>query len=245
MIQTVFKKTCNIICDLLYPPCCQICTKTLRAWPTEILCPLCLDQITFNKPPFCLKCCRYLGEDISHPLCTICRRKPLYFDFAWSACLYTSPLKELIHHFKFHDKTYYRFLFAPLLIQFIDRYQLDIKQFDYLMPVPLSPTRQRERGYNQSLLLASDLAKHYGLPVDHTILIKHRHTHPQTQLSQKIRFTNLEGAFKMKSQINLVGKNILLVDDLLTTGSTASEIARLLKSNGAGRVGVLTLATTV
>ena len=236
----------EVFCDLLYPPFCQICFKQTRVkWPSGILCARCREKIILNKPPFCIKCSRFIGDSDGQSRCAFCRRYLLAFDFAWSACLYEPPLKELIHHFKFHGKTYFRFLFAELMTEFIELYRLDIRQFDCLMPVALSSTRLRERGYNQSLFLAEAIAARYKIPLDRESLIKSRHSDPQALLSQKIRFTNLKGAFRMRAQTDVKNKNILLVDDLLTTGSTASEIASVLKSAGAGRVGVLTLATTV
>jgi ComF family protein len=127
---------------------------------------------------------------------------------------------------------------------FIRTYQLDIAQFDALIPIPLSATRLRERGYNQSGLLAQGISEAFHIPVFENSLTR-RHTRHQTLLNEKERWTNIQGAFTIKFSKNINNRNILIIDDLLTTGATASEAARTLKKCGAQTVGVLTLAITL
>ena len=128
------------------------------------------------------------------------------------------------------------------MINFIDKYSLDIEQFDYLTPIPLHPTRKRERGYNQSLLLAYKISKTYNISLNINFLIKTKNTKNQSLLSKKERWTNITGAFKIKNSNEVKNKSILIIDDLLTTGATSSEAAKVLKSAGAKTVGVFTLA---
>jgi len=130
------------------------------------------------------------------------------------------------------------------MISFIKEYSLDAGQFDVIIPIPLSSTRSRERGYNQARLLAKELAKEFSIPLAENQLRRIRHTDPQSLLDEKQRWTNIKGAFTIRKLETFQRKNILLVDDLLTTGATASEAARMLKDAGAGTVGVLTLAIT-
>ncbi|HBR14915.1 MAG TPA: hypothetical protein DD723_05140 [Candidatus Omnitrophica bacterium] len=130
------------------------------------------------------------------------------------------------------------------MLSFIQEYHFDIEHFDMVVPIPLSATRLRERGYNQAWLLAKGVTSAYPIALDSRLLIRVRHTPNQAQLHEKERWTNIQGAFKIKNSKRVAGKNILIVDDLLTTGATASEAARVLKEAGAKRVGVLTLATT-
>ena len=113
-----------------------------------------------------------------------------------------------------------------------------------MIPVPLHPTRLRERGYNQSCLLADGISSAFGIPIVLNKLTRIRNTEPQAMLEAKNRFTNIHGAFTIKNSQGITRKNILIIDDLLTTGATASEAARILKTAGAKRVGVLTLAIT-
>jgi ComF family protein len=114
--------------------------------------------------------------------------------------------------------------------------------FDYLIPVPLHPKRLRERGFNQALLLSRALE---GIPVEKTrarLLKRVRHTHPQVRLDPEERRQNVRGAFKVEDRGMVLGKNLLIVDDVFTTGATVNECARVLKEAGAERVSVYTLA---
>jgi ComF family protein len=137
-----------------------------------------------------------------------------------------------------------RKLLAKLMTDFIDAYRFDIHQFDLIVPIPLFPTRLRERGYNQSRLLAEELSRKYRIALSLSDLARIRPTEHQTLLNEKERWTNISGAFRIKNLLAFRGKNVLIIDDLLTTGATASEAARTLKDAGAETVGVLTLAIT-
>ena len=135
--------------------------------------------------------------------------------------------------------------FARFIINFIQKYRLDIEQFDIIVPIPLFPSRLRERGYNQSQLLAEQIARNYHINLSLNNLVRTRNTEHQTFLSEKERWTNINGAFTIKNSTKFSGKNVLIIDDLLTTGATACEAAGTLKDAGAQTVGVLTLAITV
>jgi len=130
------------------------------------------------------------------------------------------------------------------MIDFIGRYRFDIKQFDLIVPIPLFSSRLRERGYNQSYLLAEEISGRYRIGLSCAHLVRARNTEHQTLLSEKERWTNIRKAFRIKRSAELRGKNILIIDDLLTTGATASEAADTLKESGAGTIGILTLAIT-
>ncbi|MBU1997000.1 MAG: hypothetical protein KKF78_07575 [Candidatus Omnitrophica bacterium] len=119
---------------------------------------------------------------------------------------------------------------------------MDIEQFDLIMPIPLHPARKRERGYNQSFLLASKISKSFNINLNINLLIKVKNTKNQSLLSKKERWTNITDAFKIKNPNAVKNKSILLIDDLLTTGATSSEAAKVLKISGAKTVGVFTLA---
>jgi competence protein ComFC len=130
------------------------------------------------------------------------------------------------------------------MASFIDTYHFDIGQFDAIAPIPLFPSRFRERGYNQSQLLSQEIVQKYRINLSTTNLIRTRNTEHQTLLCEKERWTNIDGAFRIRNPSEFRGKNILIIDDLLTTGATASEAARTLKDAGAKTVGILTLAIT-
>ena len=256
LLYRVFKLLGQGLSDLFYPPQCLICQKSIPRSPrrnprhsslkeaAEFLCPPCLNQIRYNSPPFCVQCSRHLSEPLSYSRCKECRLRKPHFDFAWSACLYAEPLQGLIHQFKYGQKTLLRHIFGQLIFSFLRQYHLDIEQFDLVIPIPLFSTRQRERGYNQAQLLAQDLVKEFNLTLCLNNLARIRHTQSQAQLCEKERWTNIQHAFKIKQPQNVIKKSILLIDDLLTTGATASEAAFTLKEAGAKTVAVLTLAIT-
>ena len=135
--------------------------------------------------------------------------------------------------------------FTKIMASFIQIYRLDIAQFDIIVPVPLHPSRLRERGYNQAQLLAEQIIQNYSISLSINNLVRIRNTEHQTVLSKKERWTNIDGAFIVKRPARFFGKNILIIDDLLTTGATACEAAGTLKDVGSKTVGVLTLAITI
>ena len=241
-LPSMLKALIQGIGELLYPPNCLLCHQYLNSPPKiRPLCFDCLNTLEFNRPPFCQKCSRHL-PDSPQPTCDDCLRKDFFFDCAFSPCFYNETMRKLIHLFKYGNKTSLRHCFTDVILSFLKDYSLPGNAFDLLMPIPLHPVRFRERGYNQSGLLAQGLAPRLDLPVCSQNLIRVRHTQNQARVSPKNRFTNIHGAFKIKYPAQVKEKSILLVDDLLTSGTTVSEAARVLKKAGARRVGVLTLA---
>ena len=229
--------------DLVYPPFCYVCRSALDIFERpSYLCSFCQESIQWNRTPACPRCSRYLGPVPKNCICTSCQKQKHHFDFAWSACLYEEPLRGLIHQFKFHQQTILRKPLSQLMIQFIEKRGLDIDQFDIILPIPLHAAKYRERGYNQAELLAVPLAQKYDKMILVSLLKRVRNTPSQTSLSRKNRFTNVQGSFKINARININNKNILIIDDLLTTGATASEASLCLKTHGAAKVGILTLS---
>ncbi|MBF0504048.1 MAG: ComF family protein [Candidatus Omnitrophica bacterium] len=135
--------------------------------------------------------------------------------------------------------------FVPLMIDFVERNQIPVRQFNMISPIALHPARLRERGYNQSCLLSLPLSRRWGLHHEEGLLIRRKNTPTQTELGAKQRWTNLEGAFTIKNCANIAGKSVLLIDDLYTTGATVDAAAETLKMAGAAEIGVLTFSLTV
>ncbi|MDE2028871.1 MAG: ComF family protein, partial [Candidatus Omnitrophica bacterium] len=217
MLQAFLRAACGIF----FPDNCLLCRRFLNSRHQRQLCPDCLECLEFNPK-------------------TASTAVGFAFDQAWSACLYNDTAKKLLHAFKYNAKTSLSKTFVALMIDFIDRHRLPFNEFDLITPIPLHPARLRERGYNQSLLLSLGLSRHYGIAHTQTLLARRKMTHTQTELGAKQRWTNMEGAFRMKTSTDLAGKNIVLVDDLFTTGATLNAAAQTLKDAGAGRVAALT-----
>ncbi len=232
----------NGLMNILYPSVCVLChTSLFPSEPPPFVCPACLSSIQKNKPPFCRKCTRPL-KSAPDLFCRNCRRSSFHFDHVYAACLYTPPFKRLLHLYKYGSLTVIRRLLSSFIIDFIELYQIPIHRFQIIAPVPLHPVRMRERGYNQSELIALILAEHYKIPYSNQIIARTRYSLNQARVSPKQRWTNVESAFKIRSHISIININILLVDDLLTTGATLSSLAGVLKTGGAKEVSALTAA---
>ena len=230
--------------QLFFPDNCFLCRRFIQS-PAKQLCPSCQEAIHLNKPPFCLFCSRHLEHFTDAGLCQHCQGQGFAMDRLWSACLYEEPLVSLIHAFKYHQKTGLRHLFISLIIQFLETYSVSLHNVDVVVPVPLHPSRLRERGYNQaellSVLLSAYIQKHHA---PH-LLRRSKPTPSQTTLSSKQRWTNMQGTFTIQSSqalTMLANQHVLLVDDLITTKATCHAAAKALKEAGAARVSVISLA---
>jgi ComF family protein len=172
-------------------------------------------------------------------LCVDCRRGLGGFDAVYSFGWFEDQLRELIHLFKFGCVKPAAKPLGDMLARVLPR-ELKI---DVIVPVPLHWTRLLTRGFNQSELLAMEVARRWQVPVDGALLRKKR-TSSQTELTHDERRLNVEGAFEVRKSAAVAGRSVLLIDDVLTTGATARACARMLKRAGARRVTVLTLART-
>ncbi len=230
--------------ELVFPDNCLLCRHYLNSHHQKQLCPACLDAIRPNTPPFCIKCSRHLTVFNTDGLCSSCMKIMYGFDAAWGACLYEDPLPSLVHAFKYHGKTALRKTLTQLMISFIETYHIPLRNFDMVLPMPLHPTRYRERGFNQAELLSQAISKYYDLSHETDILTRWKFTASQTTAEAKQRWTNVSGAFRINNSLKVADKSVLLVDDLLTTAATAHAASSALREAGAAYVGVLTLAIT-
>lgn len=230
--------------DLIYPQTCRSCKqKVTSSRNKEFVCAKCLSKIKVNTPPFCYKCGRSLEiQDFLGNICPDCMNKTFYFDRAFSPCPYQGVTKELIHAFKYRSMDYLGGILAKPMADFIRDFNLPIETIDLIIPVPLHIVKLREREFNQALVLANHLSREFNKTVLSDLLIRQKNSQTQTELRDDLRFLNVRGAFSVNNKSLVQDKIILLVDDVLTTGATASEAALTLKSAGAKSVYVLTLA---
>ncbi|MFC1594546.1 ComF family protein [Candidatus Omnitrophota bacterium] len=230
--------------DILYPKNCLLCKHPLpEDSRTDLLCCACWPESGKNVPPFCLRCGGHLKRhEIQNEVCSSCCKKQFAFNRSWSAFRYDGTIKELIHLFKYKNKTALRFIFGKLLADFINEYHIPMSSFDIVIPVPLHPTRLREREYNQTDMLARELTRYFPLRLSTGNLMRIRQTQPQSSLEAKRKWDNVRGAFKLKNPKIFKDNSILIIDDLFTTGATVSEIADVLATSGAEKSSVLTLA---
>jgi ComF family protein len=230
--------------DLVYPKICLACKNKLGVAAIDnLICRQCWNKVKRNLPPFCHCCGRNLRTaGFTKNICLGCLRKKLHFDRAYSPCVYEGVIKELIHAFKYSGKDYLGLPLSRLMNDFIREYNLPINDMDFIVPVPLHKTRLREREFNQAQILSQYISREFKKEVLSDCLYRHRHTKPQAELEINERTLNVAGSFSVSSNDNLKGKNIILVDDVFTTGATVSEAASVLKGAGVNIVFVLTLA---
>lgn len=226
---------------LVFPDECRVCGEPLREASRIPVCRACLKIPTpLAADYFCVSCrTPFLN---SFPLdeegrCALCRTNARGFDAAYSFGAYDGVLKKLIHLLKY-DRI--RTLAGPLADRLVSACPLD-QRFDAIVPMPLHWFRHWRRGYNQAALLAKELGRRGGLPLVRGVR-RSRATPPQAGLSGARRRANVAGAFQPLRGRPLQGMRVLLVDDVFTTGATASACAGALKQAGASYVAVLTLA---
>lgn len=173
--------------------------------------------------------------------CERCHRRPPPYTYARAAAYYREPLRAAIHAFKYRGKTA---LVRPMghFMAEAGRRHLPLSEVDGLVPIPLHVTRLRERGFNQAALLARELGRQWGIPFWANVVSRVIPTVPQSDLSEAERRRNVREAFVLTRAATVEGRRLLVIDDILTTGSTAAECARVLKTGGAETVGVYTLA---
>lgn len=232
--------------DLAFPPFCPACRSRLGPGRRDPLCGTCWAALERITAPVCRLCgipfARFTpaDPDPGH-LCAACRRRRPSFTYARSAARYGDVMREAIHAFKFGRR---RALAAPLgdLLAEAGVPSLPAVAVDLLIPVPLHPRRERERGFNQSALLARRLGRRWARPVATDVLARRVATSPQTELAAEERRRNVRGAFALARPAAVAGRHVLLIDDIMTTGATAAECAACLRRGGAASVGVLTVA---
>lgn len=235
----------NSLLDFIYPKVCISCKAKLtdKANIDDIICLGCWNKIKKNTPPFCHFCGRQLNKNsLSKGICPACIRKKMHFDRALSPCSYEGVMKELIHQFKYKNKDYLGQTLGKLMVDFIKEYDVPVHFMDAVIPVPLYKTRLREREFNQAQVLSDNIGRAFMKPVLKDVLKRAKHTRTQTELKDEDRALNVKGAFVTASPGEVKDKNILLVDDVFTSGATSSEAALALKEAGANIVFVLTLA---
>lgn len=228
--------------NFLYPEACQICGGA-RATPAEgYVCRRCWLQVRFIRPPFCDRCGLPFEGDITTKFeCTNCREMELHFTSARSAVVAKGVVLEIIHRFKYQQAHWFEPFLADLLVREAGP-ELRAAQWDFIVPVPLHPQKQRERSFNQAERLAQALGAAVKIPCQPDLLRRIQPTRTQTQLTRTERAANVRRAFAVRPGVRLRGERIVLVDDVFTTGATTSACAAALAAAGAGDVCVWTVA---
>lgn len=209
-----------MLLDLIYPPVCGICNK-------------------INKKNLCKKCSIALKP---YEIYKIEKVKERNFDYQIKILKYENLIRQKIIDYKFNEKAYLYKTFAKIILNNEKIYRF-LKKYDIMLYVPMYLKKRQLRGYNQCELIAKELAKSLNVELQTDNLIKIKDTKKQSTLAKKERKTNLEDVFEIKNVEKIRNKNIILFDDIFTTGSTTDECSKVIKKAGAKKVVVLTIAT--
>ncbi|MFA4903396.1 MAG: ComF family protein [Desulfobaccales bacterium] len=232
------KNSALSILEFFLPRLCLFCGTAVGEEAEIAVCPECEGQIEWVESPLCT-CCGavFASRDGVDRVCGDCTTDPPAFTRARAAAIYDGPTAQAVKRFKFGGKMAYlpvmqTWLQHPLCLELL-------ADADLIAPVPLHPRRLRQRGFNQALLLAHAFP---GVTIAREVVVRVRHTVPQVELKPKERRDNVKGAFAVPNPALVKGKNVLLLDDVFTTGATVRECAKALLKAGARRVDVLTVA---
>ncbi len=217
-MQPFLQSITEYILQMCFPPCCGRCGKIGKAY-------------------LCQKCTQIIQPQLyiqTYPK-THSFRKHIYLFH------YQGELRELFLSYKFQNQSHLYHAFAEILIK-NEKIYGNLKNYDIILPVPISKQRKKERGYNQSALIARKIAKQAGIFYAPHVLQKIKHNAPQHTLGIKKRRENVQNAYIIKHPEIIQHKKVLLVDDIFTTGNTVKECSRVLQQAGVTEVSVLTIA---
>ena len=208
-----------MIIDLIYPPVCGICNK-------------------INKKHLCKKCEISLKK---YEIYSITECKDKYFDYRIDILKYENLVRNTIIDYKFNEKSYMHRTFEKIILKNEKIYRF-LKKYDIMIYVPMFKNKKALRGYNQAELVAVDIAKKLQIKIEKNNLIKIKDIKKQSTLTRAEREANIKKAFKIIKPENIKDKNVILFDDIYTTGNTANECSIMLKKAGAKNIVVLTIA---
>ncbi len=238
------KNSIEKILSLMFPGTCQVCKNSLEMNENKV-CDKCVGSI--EKVEICCnKCGRPL--DLKQDWCADCRDKRIYYEKLFVGFYYEGVVKYFLHQLKYNpsEKSLENLDFFYNLLcsneELLDELKTLSENIDFIIPVPIHRSRLQKRGYNQSVLLANILQDLLGIEMDETIIKKAKNTQFFFKLSKEKREKELGNAFEVSIPEILLGKNILLVDDISTTGLTINSITKLLVEKGANSVFVFCMA---
>ena len=212
-------KIFNYILELIYPNVCGVCKKICK----ENLCKKCELKLK------------------NYQINLIIKSKKMYFNESMHIFKYEDVIRKMLVEYKFQDKAYLYKTFSKIILK-NEKICGNLKKYDIIIPVPIHKKRKLVRGYNQTELIAKQIAKDTNLKLENRALFKQRNIVSQSELNKSNRKENVKNAFIIKNKEKVKNKKILIFDDIYTTGSTAQECSKVLKNAGARKIGILTIA---
>jgi ComF family protein len=244
----VLREALEALLSVLLPAPCRLCDKPLLASGTLPICSACLEALPRMPAPICEQCGRlfhtFQPAEGGRQACQLCRRGVYAFDVARSFGVYDDLMVRAVVLLKYHSLKPLGAWFGRQLEQCVAS-EPEAFAADVVVPVPLHPSRLRERGYNQAELIARPLARRLHLPLRPYLLARTRPRPEKLKLTRRERWLTVRGAYAMRGAGRIDNLRVLLVDDVFTTGATLDACARALKQAGAARVACLTVARVV
>ena len=219
----ILRQICTVPIVSIYPQTCGICGKINE----NSLCKKCEKNLKKQSENQIIKD----GEEIEYK----------YFNELMYIFKYEGQIRKIILDYKFNEKAYIYLTFVNFLLKNEKIFE-NIKSYDTIKPVPISKKRQKERGYNQSLLIAREISNQTNLKLVNNCLIKTKNIVEQSKLNKEDRRQNIQGVYKLQNMQLIKNKKILLIDDIYTTGSTVNECSKILRQGNPSKIGVLVLA---
>lgn len=239
-----YKKTyLDILLDFVYPRniFCILCEKPIDKSQSYSICELCKNQIQWINTHECEKCGKPMDSLYIASQCPDCILVPHSFTKAFSCVVYDDVIKGLVYKLKYKGQRYLSYHMAEIMVDKL--FKQDLPAIDVIVPVPLHSQKLRQREFNQAYLLAKHIGKKTGWPVEEQHLVRVKDTQSQNKLSKEERKQNMKNAFKLDSGKQLKGKNILLVDDIYTTGSTLDACSKELQKSEPQSIIIMTFTT--
>ena len=232
------------ILDFIWPRTCEVCRRPVDR-PGRHFCSDCLNRLPFTPTDGCCRRCGRAAEKLDGEfLCEDCRTYKPSFDRAASALSFEGDARAAMNAFKFENHLWLR----DDLVDWIEgvvRARFKVEEIDLILPMPSTLWHRLDRGYNQCAYLAKSLAKRLGKPYETSVLRRKGNPKKQGRLTEEERRTNVIGTFAVRKPAVIRDKTVMVVDDIMTTGSTLSECAAELKRSGASRVWCVTLARSL
>lgn len=224
--MNIFSKIIDSILNLIAPPKCATCSARVETINT--LCTTCWQDLVFINDPKCEICSNTFPVNQFEKICIDCKTHIPAFDKVISSVVYNDISEQIIFGLKYNDRIDCSEIIAEFIKNSIIR---ENEKPDVIIPVPLHKNKLKKRGYNQATLIAKKLAKKLNVKIEFESLVKVKDNISQSGLNREERFVNVENVYKLnqKTKDRLKGKSVFLVDDVITTGATVNECAKLIK----------------
>ena len=238
------RNCCRAFVNLLYPDTCVLCNGDL-CFDEDGVCHACKKTITVLQEPVCRRCAYELPPYVPVPApCPACHSRKMYFKKTHALIRYDDIAKKIFYEIKFRKRRALLNIFDSSIAQKLKKIAFTVNNA-IIIPVPLEFYRKHERDFNQSEIIAHKVSTLTGIPYTTRVLKRVKKSTPQSMLRRKERLHNLINAFKVMQSATINHKDIILIDDVFTTGTTVNECAKVLTEAGAQTVTVFTLARTI